>query len=144
MYPNAIVAGISRLMDTAIFVAYAAVLGRYENAMYALIAMFVVTKGIDLVLYGIDNSSLCSIIREKSRELTQEIIEGPLRRGVTILHGEGAYSRRQKDVILCVIKQTQIAELRRLVKSLDENAFLIMSDVKNVFGKGFESISEIR
>ena len=45
---------------------------------------------------------------------------------------------------MCVIKRNQIAQLRRLVKSIDENAFFIVADVKNVFGKGFESISEIR
>ena len=131
-------------MDSLIIVIYAAVLGKYESAMYSVIAMFVVSKVIDLVLYGFDTSSLCYIISENSEELIRSIISGPIKRGVTILEGEGAYSHRQKHVIMCVIKRTQIAELRRLVKSIDENAFFIVSDVKNVFGKGFESISEIR
>ena len=106
--------------------------------------MFVVSTVIDLVLYGIDNSSLCYIISERSETLTQRIISGPLRRGVTLLKGEGAYSHRQKQVLLCVIKRTQIGELRRLVRTVDEDAFFIVTDVKNVFGKGFERISEIR
>ena len=132
------------IMDSLIIVIYAAVLGKYESAMYSVIAMFVVSKVIDLVLYGFDTSSLCYIISENSEELIRSIITGPIKRGVTILEGEGAYSHRQKHVIMCVIKRTQIAELRRLVKSIDENAFFIVSDVKNVFGKGFDSISEIR
>ena len=132
------------LMDTVIIVLYAASLGNYESAMYAVIAMFVVSKVIDLVLYGIDNASLCYIISEQSEALTAHIIAAPLRRGVTILDGEGAYSHKHKQVLLCVIKRTQIGELRRLVKAVDENAFFIVSDVKNVFGNGFERISEIR
>ncbi len=132
------------IMDSLIIVVYAAVLGNYESAMYSVIAMFVVSKVIDLVLYGFDTSSLCYIISENSEDLIQSIISGPIQRGVTILEGEGAYSHRQKHVIMCVIKRNQIAQLRRLVKSIDENAFFIVADVKNVFGKGFESISEIR
>lgn len=132
------------IMDSLIIIIYAAVLGNYESAMYSVIAMFVVSKVIDLVLYGFDTSSLCYIISENSEDLIQSIISGPIQRGVTILEGEGAYSHRQKHVIMCVIKRTQIAQLRRLVKSIDENAFFIVADVKNVFGKGFESISEIR
>ena len=132
------------IMDSLIIVIYAAVLGNYESAMYSVIAMFVVSKVIDLVLYGFDTSSLCYIISENSEDLIQSIISGPIQRGVTILEGEGAYSHRQKHVIMCVIKRNQIAQLRRLVKSIDENAFFIVADVKNVFGKGFESISEIR
>ena len=132
------------IMDSLIIIIYAAVLGNYESAMYSVIAMFVVSKVIDLVLYGFDTSSLCYIISENSEDLIQSIISGPIQRGVTILEGEGAYSHRQKHVIMCVIKRTQIAQLRRLVKSIDENAFFIVADVNNVFGKGFESISEIR
>jgi len=132
------------IMDSLIIVIYAAVLGNYESAMYSVIAMFVVSKVIDLVLYGFDTSSLCYIISENSEDLIESIISGPIQRGVTILEGEGAYSHRQKHVIMCVIKRNQIAQLRRLVKSIDENAFFIVADVKNVFGKGFESISEIR
>lgn len=143
-YPQINFGTLILIMDTVIVVLYASVFGKYESAMYALVAMFVVSKVIDLVLYGIDNSSLCYIISENAEELTKSIISGPLRRGVTILEGEGAYSHRQKHVIMCVIKRTQIAEMRRLVRAVDENAFFIVSDVKNVFGKGFESISEIR
>jgi len=143
-YPQINLGTLILIMDTVIVVVYASVFGKYESAMYALVAMFVVSKVIDLVLYGIDNSSLCYIISENAEELTKSILSGPLRRGVTILEGEGAYSHKQKHVLMCVIKRTQIAELRRLVRAVDENAFFIVTDVKNVFGKGFESISEIR
>lgn len=112
--------------------------------MYSVIAMFVVSRMIDLILYGIDNSSLCYIISEKSVELCASITSGRLHRGVTILEGEGAYSHQKKQVIMCVIKRTQIGELRRLVRSIDEHAFFVVSDAKNVFGNGFENISEVK
>ena len=132
------------ILDVMIVGAYALVLDKYQSAMYSLIGMYVVSKVVDLALYGIDNSSLCYIVSEKSEELAREIISGHVHRGVTILEGEGAYSHQTKHVIMCVIKRTQIGEMRRLVKQVDERAFFIVTDAKNVFGNGFENISEVR
>ncbi|MDO4974446.1 MAG: YitT family protein [Eubacteriales bacterium] len=132
------------ILDVVIVAAYAFVLDKYQSAMYSLIGMYVVSKVVDLALYGIDNSSLCYIVSEKSEELAREIISGHVHRGVTILEGEGAYSHQTKHVIMCVIKRTQIGEMRRLVKQVDERSFFIVTDAKNVFGNGFESISEVR
>ncbi len=131
-------------MDVTVIFAYALILDKYDSAMYSMIGMYVVSKVIDLVLYGIDNSNICYIISENSQELIREIISGHVRRGVTILEGEGAYSHRKKDIIMCVIKRTQIGEIRSLVRSIDENAFFIVVDAKNVFGNGFENIAEVR
>ena len=130
------------LIDAAIITAYAIILNKYESAMYSVIAMFVVSKVIDLALYGIDNSCICYIISEKSSDISHEIISGHMHRGVTILDGRGAYSGKEKQVIMCVIKRQQIAEIRRIIRTLDEYAFFIVSDAKNVFGNGFESIKE--
>lgn len=129
------------LTDAVIIIAFAAIFDRVEAAMYAVIAMFVVSKVIDLVLYGIDNSSVCYIISENSEQLVKDITD-KLHRGVTILTGEGAYSHKDKQVLLCVIKRTQIADIRKIIRNIDENAFFIVSDAKNVFGKGFGDISD--
>ena len=143
-YPHLNLGTILMLLDAAIIGAYAIIFHIYESAMYSLIAMFVVSKVIDLVLYGIDNSCICYVISEKSQELIDDIISGTMHRGVTILKGEGAYSHQQKQVIMCVIKRTQIAELRKLIRIVDERAFFIVTDAKNVFGNGFENISEVK
>ncbi|MDY3859150.1 MAG: YitT family protein [Candidatus Limivicinus sp.] len=132
------------LIDTAVIAAYAVILHKYESAMYSIICMFVTGRVIDLVLYGIDNSSVCYIISDRSRDITDNIISGHLHRGVTILNATGAYSGEHRDVIMCVIKRPQITELKRVVKGIDERAFVIVTDAKNVFGNGFESISEVR
>lgn len=135
---------IMLLLDTVIIAAYALVLGRYESAMYSMIAMYVTTKVVDLVLYGIDNACLCYIISDRTDEITREIVSGPLHRGVTLLEGKGAYSGAHREVLMCVIKRQQIGQLKRLVKGADERAFFIVTNANNVFGNGFESISEAR
>ena len=81
--------------------------------------------------------------QRKSEELIKKITD-QLHRGVTILDGEGAYSHQSKQVLLCVIKRTQIAEIRKMIKGIDENAFFIVTDAKNVFGKGFGDIGDFK
>lgn len=107
--------------------------------MYSTIAMFVVSKAIDVVLYGLSASKVCYIISDESDKLKNAITH-QLGRGVTLLHGEGAYTGRAKNVILCVIKKTQITQVRRIVKTVDVHAFLIVTDARDVFGNGFENI----
>ena len=132
------------ILDAAIIFFYALAIKNYDSAMYSIIAMYVVTKVVDLVLYGLDNSCTVQIISEKSEAITRELTLGQVHRGVTILEGEGAYSGKKKHVILCVIKRNQIPELRRTIRDLDPNAFVIVTDAKNVFGRGFENIAEVR
>ena len=132
------------ILDMAIIVAYALILNKYESAMYSVICMFVTGRVIDLVLYGIGNSSVCYIISRKGEEISREIMDGSLHRGVTLLNATGAASGERHDVILCVIKCSQIAELKRIVKDIDDRAFVIVTDAKNVFGKGFDNISEVK
>ena len=130
------------LMDAVIIAAYAWIFKIYESAMYSLICMFVMSRAVDLVLYGLDNSNICYSVSEHTDDIVSEITLGQLHRGVTLLHAEGAYSHEEKQVIMCVIKRPQIAAIRRMVRAIDPKAFMVVTDAKNVFGKGFDRIIE--
>lgn len=141
-YPHINFGTLMLIMDAVIVAVYAIIFQIYDSAMYSLICMFVMSKVVDLVLYGLDNSSICYIISEHSEDIVKEITFGELHRGVTLLSGEGAYTHEKRPVVMCVIKRPQIAAIRRLVRRLDPDAFLIVTDAKNVFGKGFDSIND--
>ena len=141
-YPHFNMGTLLLWLDVSVIAAYAVIFRLYESAMYAMVTIFVVNKVIDLVLYGFNTSVLCYIISDNSEKIVDEIVSGDLHRGVTLLNGEGAYTHREKQVIMCVVKHAQITEIRRLVRRIDDHAFVIVTDAKNVFGKGFESISE--
>lgn len=130
------------ILDAVVISAYALIFHIVESAMYSLICMFVVSKAVDLVLYGLDNSSIVYIVSHQTDVIVQEITSGNLHRGVTLLHAEGAYTHEERQVIMCVIKRPQIAEIRRLVRTIDDKAFLVVTDAKNVFGNGFDSIND--
>ncbi len=129
------------LLDIVVVLLFVVIFGKYESAMYAMITMFIVSKVVDFVLYGAVNSKVCYIISDASDEIQRAITER-LKRGVTLLNGVGAYSGTEKEVILCVIKQQQIVDLRKVIKEFDESAFVIISDSREVFGNGFLSIND--
>lgn len=126
-------------LDIIVIVAFAVIFKRYDSAMYGIIAMFIVSKVIDFVLYGAETAKLCYIISDSSEAVKTGIVE-KLHRGVTLLEGVGAYSGTKKQVLLCVVKRQQVMELRRIVQESDARAFLVFSDARNVFGKGFMNI----
>ena len=128
-------------LDAAVIAAFAVIFRKYDSAMYAVICMFIASRVIDLVLYGAVNSKVCYVITDESTAIKDAIVNR-LGRGVTYLHGEGAWSGKEKNVILCVIKQTLIVELKRLVEGIDGNAFMIVSDSREVFGKGFSYLGD--
>ena len=128
-------------LDVVVIVAFAVIFKRYDSAMYAIICMFIASKVIDLVLYGAINSKVCYIITDESVSVKDAIVT-ELGRGVTFLHGEGAWSGKEKNIILCVIKHSQIVELKKLVEAIDGRAFMIVSDSREVFGKGFSYIGD--
>lgn len=127
-------------MDVLVIATFALVFDRFESAMYAVIGMFISARTIDTVLYGINTSKLCYIISEQFEVIKSAITE-ELGRGVTILHGEGAYTGNPKQIILCVIKRQQITDVRRIVRMTDPNAFMVITDAKDVFGDGFADIT---
>lgn len=128
-------------LDAVVVVAYALIFRYYDKAMYTVLAVFVASKVIDTVLYGVSTSKLCYIISEHSDEIKNEIVK-TLHRGVTLIKGKGAYSGLEKQVLLCVVKRQQIVEIRRLIRGIDQQAFVIVSDARDVFGKGFGNIYE--
>ena len=129
-------------LNVVIIGAYALIFGRLDAAMYAIIAMFVVSRAIDVILYGLDTSKVCYLISEEKSTDIEHAITGTMHRGVTRLYGEGGYTGAKRSVLMCVIKKRQITDLRKIVKALDPGAFFIVTDAKDVFGNGFGNIYE--
>ena len=140
-YPHINFSTFTLGINAVIIVAFAVIFRRFDSCMYTLICMYISSKVISLILYGPINSRLCYIISERSDELRHAITER-LGRGATMLQAHGAWSGREEQVILCVVKPPQIGRLRKMVREIDEHAFLVVSDARSVYGQGFESILE--
>ena len=127
------------LFDGIVVIAGAFALENSENILHALILIFVSAKVSDLIVMGLTKSKMCYIITTKAQEISEYLItHSP--RGVTLINGEGMYSKQPRGVLLTCIKNHQIESLKNMVKQLDQNAFLIVCDANEVYGKGFNRI----
>lgn len=105
--------------------------------MYAIIAILVTTKVSDTVLEGFNYSKAAYIITNK-HELVAKRIMTELDRGVTGLHAKGMYTGDEKCVLYCIVTQKEIVALKDMVNEIDSNAFVIVSEVREVLGEGFQ------
>lgn len=110
--------------------------GHMEAALYGVVGLFVSTKVMDTVLYGMDTSKVAYIISDRWQDIKNVLLQD-VDRGVTILHGEGAYTGTEKKVLLVAFKQKQIVHLKEVVHDIDPNAFFIVCDAHEVLGEGF-------
>lgn len=131
---------IPMLMGTAdaVVVIFSGVVSRnIEIALYSAIALYIIVKVSDIIVEGINTSSSFTIISDKYKEIGLAITD-ELERGATILKGEGFYTNNEKNVLLVVVSKKQVVELKKLVKSIDENAFIIITDIFEALGEGFK------
>ncbi len=138
-YPHINFSTFLLLENALVILTFAIIFHHFESCMYTLICMYIANKVEALLLYGPMDSKLCYIISDKSDDLRTALTH-QLGRGVTLLRGQGAWSGAEKQVILCVVKPIQVGALRRLVRQIDQAAFLVISDASSVYGRGFENI----
>ncbi|MDO4712053.1 MAG: YitT family protein [Peptostreptococcaceae bacterium] len=119
-----------------IIVAIASTLFGVERGMYTLIAMYVAYQCVDKVISGFDDKKQIMIVSQKSIEIAKVIMVDP-HRGVTLLQGRGAYTGEHKEVIYCVASNRQVVRIKQIVEELDPKAFMSISDMVEVSGKGF-------
>lgn len=108
----------------------------FESMLYASVVIFVSAQVLDFVIFGVSRGAMVLIISEQSEKLCNMIL-GDLDRGVTILKAQGGYSKQDKDVLLCACFDNQTHKLIKKIKSVDENAFFIVTQSKQILGNGF-------
>ena len=123
-------------VDLAVIVLVALFFRNLNTALYGLVALYISTLAVDGILYGLDNAKVAYIISDHNDEISSAIVQD-LDRGVTILHGQGAYTGAEKQVLMCAFKQREIAAIKAAVKDIDPDAFLIVCNAHEVLGDGF-------
>lgn len=106
--------------------------------LYSLVTIFVFSRVVDYIVEGLDAANQVLIISENSEKIALAI-DKELDRGFTFLKGKGGYLGQDKEIILCVVGKWQIFRLKKLVKSLDHKAFIIVSEVYEALGEGFKT-----
>jgi len=128
--------GSTSLIINLIIITTASFIYGLKPALYTLIAIYVASQVLDKVLQGFDIRKQVIIISDKEDEVVKEILK-KLHRGVTYLEGEGAFTGSKKKVIYCIVTLNQLAKLKQIVRDIDPNAFMAVSDTAEVLGRGF-------
>ncbi|KAA8997960.1 YitT family protein [Paenibacillus spiritus] len=124
------------LLDATVISLAAFVLGM-EQAMYALIGLFVTGKVIDALEVGFSYTKVAYIISDYTEAISEAVLHD-LDRGLTKLNAEGGYTGNSRVVLMVAVGQNEITRLKTIVRSVDPGAFVIISDAHEVLGEGFK------
>ena len=106
------------------------------RGMYALVAVFVMSRVSDYILVGMRSSKAAYIISRNSERIADAVMRD-IGRGVTGIHAKGMYSREEMNMLYCVVSPREIPHLKQIVQDVDPLAFVIISDAGEVTGEGF-------
>jgi uncharacterized membrane-anchored protein YitT (DUF2179 family) len=106
-------------------------------ALYAIVAIFVTSKVSDALMEGLKFSKAAFIITDHYDQVAKRIMT-ELERGVTGLHAKGMYSGAEKCMLYCVVSRKEIVQVKEIVSEVDPDAFVIVSDAREVLGEGFQ------
>ena len=107
-----------------------------QQVLFTIVAMFTAVKVMDFVIEGLNPKKAITIVSSKPEALGT-LINSEIGRGVTMLNGQGFYSREQFDILYVVVNKSKLVRLKRLIKRYDENAFVVVNDVNSVLGNAF-------
>lgn len=107
--------------------------------LYTTISLYINVKIADNIMMGSGEVKNCMIVTKNYEEMVDRIFKS-MRRGVTMMDAEGAYSKEKTKLLFIVLSNREIAKIRQIVNEVDENAFVTISDSIEVKGNGFRSV----
>jgi uncharacterized membrane-anchored protein YitT (DUF2179 family) len=130
--------GMMSFIINFLIIAVGSVLFDFKVGLYTLIAMYITSTVMEKIINGLSRRKMLLIVSEKEKEVSVAIMNN-FNRGVTILYGEGAYTNNRKNVMYCVVSLGQLPQIKRVIKVIDNDAFISIIDIAEVQGNGFKS-----
>lgn len=129
------------IIDAAVVLGAAFIMKRYEGILYSAVASFAYSAAVDAVMGGAERAKIAYIVSEKYEDIAAQITE-QLHRGVTVLDGNGWYTKEEKKVLMCVVKRHEEYSIKTIVEKTDPTSFMVLSDATEVVGEGFKSSAD--
>ena len=111
-----------------------------ETALLSMVAMFVCNTAFNFALRGVNHTMSVFVISEEWDEIAPHVMQD-MHRGVTYIHAEGAYTGQPRKLVYCLVKTTELAKLKKIVKDHDPNALFSVIETTEVVGRGFGSMN---
>lgn len=127
----------SYLMTDAVVILSAGFVFGWEKALYAIITLYVSGLVVDSTLEGAGTVRTAMIVTNRMEAIYDRILHD-MERGVTLLHGTGAYTLDPRPVMYCVITRSEVQQLKTIVHEADPEAFMVIGVAHEVLGEGFQ------
>lgn len=124
------------LLDGCVIIFATLAFRSIKLGIYAAVGLYLSSKTIDAFLEGINFAKSLFIISDYSQEIADRLLN-EVDRGVTGIKGTGMYSKKDKSILLCVVKREEIPVVKEIVKDIDPKAFILLMDTREVLGEGF-------
>lgn len=138
-WPHITVGTIVMIADALVVGTGMLVFRSVETGLFAIVMIYVSTKVIDTLIYGTGNGKMLMIVTDKADEVSQAIVHSSPR-GVSVMPAKGAYTGKDKSVLLCVARKHEISGILKTVNSVDDKTFIIVSEANEILGKGFKHL----
>ncbi|MBN6202724.1 YitT family protein [Staphylococcus saprophyticus] len=110
------------------------------NVLFTIIMIFITERATSFIIEGFNPKKAVTVISSKNETISDKI-NSFTGRGSTILNGKGGYGKHETSMLYVVVPQSQVTRVKKLVNEEDENAFLVIHDVRDVLGNGFINLS---
>lgn len=107
-----------------------------EAVLYGILALFLSTNAIDWLMKSLNISKLAFVVTDKGQVISDFLISTSPR-GVTLVNATGAYTHKDRQVLICALKESELPEFQRKILSIDKEAFIIYSESQQIVGNGF-------
>lgn len=110
-----------------------------EPLVFGFVIMGVMSYTLDALLAFKSSSAQVFVFTEHCEEVAVAL-ENEMHRGITLIDGQGWYTKKEKKIIMMIVRKTQASQVLRLAKSIDPNAFISVAPLMGVYGKGFDQV----
>lgn len=125
------------IIDTIIVILNVIFFKQLEIALYSAISIYLMGKVMDVFLEGIYFTKMIYVISQENEEISKKISKD-IGRGTTLLYGKGMHSGEERSILLCVASRNEVSQINQIIRKADKHAFTIITNAREVIGKGFK------
>lgn len=128
------------LVDLVVVFASYFIIG-VQSLMFTIVMLYIATKVMDFIIEGVNPKKAVTIVSKQQDKIAEQV-NGIMDRGVTVIYGRGYYTKEPKELLYIVISKQEVTMLKKIVRSIDKEAFIAIHDVRDVFGEGFVELAK--
>ena len=135
--PGLLTSNLIVMFDSVVILLNVICFKKLEIGLYSAISIYLMGKIIDIVFEGIGFSKMVFIISKDYNKISNEI-GSKVTRGVTGIYSKGMYTDKEKMMLMCIASRNEIIRIRQIANQVDSRAFIVITNVREVYGKGFK------